>query len=181
MVISISGPAGSGTTTISKMIAAQFGLEHVYAGQMIRDMAADRGMSIYEFNEVVVQHPEIDHRVDDTIVEKAKQGDTLLEGRLSGWMMRHHQIPALKLYFIINPDIAAARVSERDGITIAEALERNADREERHWQRFKKLYDVDKDDLSIYDAVIDTSEKGIEEVFEEVCALVQEYYDSIQN
>lgn len=175
MIISISGPAGSGTTTISKIIARKLGLEHVYAGQMIRDMAEAKGMTIYEFNEFVEHHPEIDREVDDTVVRKAHEGKKLLEGRLSGWMMKHHDIAALKIYFSIDSDIAAGRVSERDRISLEEALARNEERERRHWERFEKLYDVSKDDLSVYDIIVDTSGKTIDEVVAEVESAVKAY------
>ena len=41
MLITISGLPGSGKTTVARLVAAELGLEHVYAGNIFRRQAED--------------------------------------------------------------------------------------------------------------------------------------------
>ncbi|RLF75681.1 cytidylate kinase, partial [Thermococci archaeon] len=64
LVITVSGLAGSGTTTLCRNLAKYYGFKHVYAGLIFRQMAEEMGMSLPEFQEYAELHPEVDREVD---------------------------------------------------------------------------------------------------------------------
>ena len=49
MLITISGLPGSGKTTVARLLSRQLGIPHVYAGDMYRKAAEERGMTLEEF------------------------------------------------------------------------------------------------------------------------------------
>lgn len=175
-VISVSGLAGTGTTTISKMLAYELGYEHVYAGAIIREMAAEHNMDIVAFNDLIIGEPEWDYRVDNLIIEKAREGKKILEGRLSGWMMDKGEINAFKVLLTVSPDEQTRRVAGRDAQNLGEAKEAISKREAGNEKRYKGLYpDVNYHELypdfagnSIFDVRIDTTEKTPDDICEEI-------------
>ena len=67
-------------------------IKMVYVGAIFRELAGIYNMSLSEFGEYAEDNPDIDHELDIRQVEIAKQGDVILEGRLSGWMMKKNKI-----------------------------------------------------------------------------------------
>ena len=177
-VISISGLAGTGTTTISKLLAEKLGYEHVYAGAIIRDMAREKKMDILEFNDYIKEHTELDVQVDNLIVEKAREGEKILEGRLSGAMLSKNNIPALKVLLTVSPEEQIRRVSDRDNQNLEEAKMSIEKREKGNEKRYKELYpDIDYNELypdfdvqdehkHVFDLRIDTTDKTPDEICE---------------
>jgi len=49
LIITISGPPGSGKSTLSKILSVKLGLELVSMGDIFRKCAEDRCMSLEEF------------------------------------------------------------------------------------------------------------------------------------
>ena len=49
MLITISGLPGSGTTTVSRLVASALHLDRVPGGEVFRQLAAESGMSLAEF------------------------------------------------------------------------------------------------------------------------------------
>ena len=52
MIITISGKPGSGKSTVAKRLAAELGLTHVSAGDFMRDMATERGITVLELSAI---------------------------------------------------------------------------------------------------------------------------------
>ncbi len=89
MKITISGPPGSGTTTAAKIVAKKLGLKLISAGDVFRQLAAKKGMTVEEFSQYAEENPEIDRLIDHTQKEMAeKEKDVVVEGRLSGWFIK---------------------------------------------------------------------------------------------
>ena len=49
MRITISGPPGSGKTTVCRMLGDRLGIDVVISGHIFRQMAKEHGMSLQEF------------------------------------------------------------------------------------------------------------------------------------
>ena len=60
MQITVSGLPGSGTTTLSRLLAEYYELELVSSGEIFRRMAKERGMSLSEFGALAEKDPSID-------------------------------------------------------------------------------------------------------------------------
>ncbi|NJE25448.1 cytidylate kinase [Thermococcus sp. MV5] len=173
LVITVSGLAGSGTTTLCKNLAEYYGFKHIYAGLIFRQMAKERGMSLQEFQEYAEMHPEIDREVDKRQVEAAKECNVVIEGRLAGWMVKTAD---LKIWLDAPIQVRAQRVARREGVSVEEAFMQIAEREMQNRKRYLNLYGVDINDLSIYDLTINTAKWGPDGVFKIVKAAIDHLY-----
>jgi len=169
LVVTVSGLAGSGTTTLCRNLASYYGFKHVYAGMIFREMAKEMGMSLQEFQEYAEMHPEIDREVDRRQVEAAKECNVVIEGRLAGWMVKDAD---LKVWLDAPIMERAKRVARREGISVEEAFVRIAEREKGNKKRYLNLYGIDIDDKSIYDLIINTAKWSPEGVFAIVKAAI---------
>ncbi|ENN95647.1 cytidylate kinase [Methanocaldococcus villosus KIN24-T80] len=166
MIITIGGLPGTGTTTIAKKIAEKYHLKYVCAGLIFREMAKEKGMSLEEFSKYAEKHREVDEEIDRRQVELAKQGNVILEGRLAAWMLIRNNIkPDLTIWFKAPIEVRAQRISERENIDYETALKNMIEREKSEKKRYKEIYNIDLDDLSIYDLILDTSKWNVEGVF----------------
>ena len=173
LVITVSGLAGSGTTTLCRNLAKHYGFKHIYAGLIFRQMAKERGMTLEEFQKYVELHPEIDREVDRRQVEAAKECNVVIEGRLAGWMVKNAD---LKIWLDAPIMERAKRVARREGVSVEEAFVQIAEREKQNRKRYLNLYGIDIEDKSIYDLIINTAKWGPDGVFAIVKAAIDHLY-----
>lgn len=169
LVITVSGLAGSGTTTLCRNLAKYYGFKHVYAGLIFRQMAEEMGMTLPEFQEYAELHPEVDREVDRRQIEAAKQGNVIIEGRLAGWMVKEAD---LKIWLDAPLRVRVERVARREKKPYDIAFMETVEREKQNKKRYLNLYSIDIDDRSIYNLVIDTSKWYPDGVFEIVKAAI---------
>ena len=98
MLITISGVPGSGKTTVAKLLADRLGLPHVYAGDLYRQEAKKRGLSLEAFNELCEKDHSIDRALDEAMAARARAGNVVLEGRLAGYLAAENHLQALKVW-----------------------------------------------------------------------------------
>lgn len=174
MLITLSGPPGSGTSTIAETLEADFGLEHISGGDIFRALAEERDMSLAAFNELAEENPQIDRDLDRRLQETARErNDIILESRLSGWMAGNHA--DFRVWLDAPIEVRAERVADREEKTVAQALEESREREASENGRYKEYYGIDIDDLSIYDLVVNTARWDIEAVTAIIRTAVNEY------
>lgn len=161
MIVTFSGLAGSGTTTISKTVSQETGIERLSAGEIFRKEAEKHGMSVEEFGEYAAKNPEIDKKIDCKQSNAAAKKDSLIvEGRLAGWKIDAD----LKIWLKASLKVRAERVAARESIKPGETREKIEERDRCNKKRYRQLYGIDLDDKSIYHLVIDTSKwssKGV--------------------
>ena len=156
--IAISGPPGTGTTTIAKSLAKKLNMKYANAGMIFRELAREYGMSLMEFQDYALKHPEIDEEIDRRSIELLKAGGYVVEGRLAAHMaVRANISETLKVYLKASEEARAKRVAKREGIPIEEALKHVKERAKKERDRYLRIYGLDVDDISIYDLVIDTT------------------------
>lgn len=174
MIIAISGPAGSGTSTTSKKVAKKLGLDFVGAGDIFRQKAKEKNMSLEEFGEYAEKNPEIDKEIDKKQRKISQQRNNLvIEGRLAGWMTD----AKVKIWLKAPLELRAKRVARRDDITEKKALEAIKKREESEKKRYEQYYDIDISDPSIYNLIIDTSKWNQESVVEIIEYSIKNFSD----
>jgi CMP/dCMP kinase len=158
LLITVSGPPGSGTTTAAQRVADRLALELVPGGEVFRAMAAERTMSLPEFGRYVAEHPEVDVELDSRLARRAREGGAVIESRLAGWIARNEGLAAVVVWMDCDPRIRAERVAGREGVSVEQALADNEERQRVERGRYLALYGVDLADLSIYDLALDSGE-----------------------
>lgn len=152
MIITISGAPGTGTTTLARELAAELGIRWINSGELFRRIASEKNVSVKELNRLAERGPEIDYLIDDAQKALAREGPGIFEGRLSG-----HLLDAdLKILLKTDQKVRAERVSQRESKLFEDALQETRVREESEARRYRKYYNIDINNLSIYDLVIDT-------------------------
>lgn len=169
MIVAIAGPIGVGKSTVAKLLAQQLGYRYISGGEVFRDIARQRGISVTEVNRLAERDPSLDHELDRRQRELAQQGDCVVESRLSGWMVEAD----LKVWLKAPSEIRAERVAARERQPIAAAQAELAERERSEWARYKQLYGIDVDDLNPYHLVIDTTKWSAEAIARALAGLVQ--------
>ena len=176
MRITISGPPGSGKTTVCHLLAEDLGLECVIFGQLFRNLAAEKHISLSELGDIAEKDFSIDEMIDQRIVDIAREReDIILESRLAAHMLERNGLPALKVYLDARPRVRAQRIGVREHETEEGAMEDIVDRERSEAKRYEKYYGIDLYDRRMYDLIINTSDITPEEVIEIITSKLEEY------
>ena len=174
MLITVSGPAGSGKSTLAASLADELGVEHVSGGDVFRDIASERGLTPLELNRRAEDDDSIDRDLDRRLRGLARDREqAVLESRLAGWMAGEYA--DLRLWLDAPLPVRAERIADREGKPVATAREETEARAESEALRYREYYDVDIDDLSIYDMVVNTARWSPEGLRELVLAAVSAY------
>jgi cytidylate kinase len=174
MIITIGGNAGSGKSTVARMLAEKLGFEKYSMGDVRRKMALERGMTIEEFNKLGETEGFTDMDADKYQEKLASEQDNfVIDGRLS-----FHFIPnSLKIFLYCDPEIAArriydsrndeARINQQKTESFEEQLQLTLDRDKSDRFRYEKYYGIkDLSDKKNYDLYIDDTNISQEEVLE---------------
>ena len=171
-IISITGDLASGQSTVSKMLAEDLNYYLYRNGAYARKLAVEKGMSITEFCEYLVDHPEIDRQIEKSATEYAKKHQDIVIDAKMGW----YAVPeSFKVYLKVNIDVAAKRAfadpnrkRSEDLPTVEAQKEDMIRRTKSDLSRYFDLYNVHRNDMSNYDLVIDTSNLTPEEVLNKI-------------
>ena len=170
MIITISGPPGSGKSTLSKKLSAKLGMELISMGDIFRKCAEDRCMCLAEYGMLAKSCDDIDREIDEMQKKIAREKDNIvLEGRLSGFLVDAD----LKVWLKAPLEIRAERIASRENKSVSEAMAETSEREECERERYINYYDIDIKDLSVYDLVIDSSRLSPENICEIVAKAVE--------
>ncbi|HLE95942.1 MAG TPA: AAA family ATPase [Candidatus Thermoplasmatota archaeon] len=156
-LVAVAGLPGTGTTTLSKLLAERLKLPHVYAGALFRRLAAEKDMTLAEFGEFAENHPEIDTELDRRMIEVARKGGVVLEGRMVAWQCKEAGAHALKILLEAPEHVRAQRVADREKSADVDAILReNRHREASEAKRYREIYGVDPNDPRLYDLVLES-------------------------
>ncbi len=176
MIITISGLPGSGKDTIAKIASEKLGMELICVGNLRREMAKKRGLTLAEFNKLGEREDFTDIEVDNHTKELGKTKENfILIGRTA-----FHFIPqSIKVFLKVDLKEGARRIFEdkREGESfdsVRDVLTSIQRRMESDNFRYKKYYDLDVHNESQYDIVINSTNKSIEQVVEEFLERVKE-------
>ena len=179
--ITITGDPGSGKTTFARNVAERTGYQLITTGNMFRELARKKGISVAELNELAETQEEIDREVDDYIKNLNDAPEHLVLDSRMAW---HFLDNALKVRLTIDLDVAVERIfndQERarswddkfpDMETAMSEVER---RKQSEINRYRALYNVNIGDDSNFDLVINTSHKTQQEVMEEFDRAFDQY------
>ena len=178
MLLTVSGPPGSGKSTNAAALAEAFDLDHLSGGDIFRELAAERGYSPVEFNELAEDDDQIDRDLDARLRAVALENDdVVLESRLAGWLAGDHA--DLKIWLDAPLAVRADRIADREDKSTALAREETERRERSERKRYADYYSIDIADLSIYDLTYNTARWGPEAVQTVLTTAVEAYDPAI--
>jgi cytidylate kinase len=177
IVICVSGMTGSGKSTVAKRLADKYGLDYFSGGNALKTLAQEEGYNPdvtgwwetaegLKFLQQRMEDPAFDKRIDEQLLELAKQGNVVLDSWTMPWLLNE----GFKVWLEASPQVRAKRVMNRDSISIEEAMKALTEKDEQTRQIYKKLYGFDLgNDLSPFNLVLATDELEPGEVFHAVC------------
>ena len=176
MIITISGTPGSGKSTVGKLVAKKLNLKHYSTGDFMREMAAERGITLAELGELAKVNDTIDKALDCRQVNLGKTEDNfVIDGRLS-----YHFIPnSIKIFIDADIKERARRIvqdspnrSTEDATDIDETIASISKRKNVEQERYRKYYNLDPYEHDNYDLVIDATIPSAEEVADKIVDFV---------
>lgn len=170
MLITISGLPGVGTTTVGRTLAARLELPYRSSGDLFREQAVLAGMNLGEYGALAEKDPTIDRELDRLTLEVARDGELVLEGRLTGWLTSLNTIPAFRVWLSAPLEVRLARIADREGNIEPGLSERVTRRELSERDRYLRYYEIDLLDTSPYDLDLDTSNNTPGELIEIIVA-----------
>ncbi len=168
MKITVSGPLGAGTTTLCRNLKKALEYPYVYGGQIFRDMAEEKGMTLEQFSELAEKDNKYDLELDRKMMDFAyDHKDVIAEGRLAGWFAhREKRAKFFKIWLDAPSEIRMERVAHRENESLDKTREKIITREQSETKRYKNIYGIDISDLSIYDLVVNNRDMEQEETLE---------------
>jgi cytidylate kinase len=141
------------------------------AGDFMREMAAERGISILELSRLAERDDAIDAEIDGRTRRLADSGeDFVIDARL-GW----HFVPeSFKVFLDVRPDVAARRIygaqrgTESENIDLETTRAAVESRTRSETARYREYYGLDYTDPAHYDLEVDTSDLTVDQVVERV-------------
>ncbi len=166
MIIVISGLTGSGKNTLGELLAKELGYKLVCP--TFKDLAAKEGVSLMEFQKKAERDHGIDKKFDALLSEQAK-GDCVVTTWLGPWVLDAD----LRIKVFAPLQTRAARITKRDDMELAAAMDHVRERDESNRKRYKKVYGIDIYDDSRFDACLNSGIYSPERLLEITLALVK--------
>lgn len=182
----ISGPPAIGKTTIAKGLGEEFGLKYLSGGDVLKEMARDQGFETdrddfwdtkegMNFLNIRKVNPEFDKQVDQKLGKIFLTEDVIITSYTLPWLVKD----GIKIWLAGSHENSAKRMTMRDDISIQDALEIVKKRYDENKTLYHKLYGFNfGEDLSVFNAIINTDNLGPDQVLEQAKNAVKKYYDS---
>jgi predicted cytidylate kinase len=178
MIVAVGGPPGSGKTTVAERFARSHAYALVSAGLKFRQMAKDRGMDLEAFGKAAERDPEIDRSLDHAVLEEILRQDSvgrdvIVDGRIQAHLLAARRVPCLKVLIDAPLAVRAQRVAGREKKDTKAAEREISTREQSERIRYKALYGIDLADTSVFELIIDSSDKTPDQIVELVWSRVE--------
>ena len=180
MIVLICGLSGSGKSIIAKKVAEHFGLKCVHTSGVLKQLKEAREVDVEksemnvgfyeseegkEFMKERLEDDSLDRALDNKLLEIIEEGDVVMDSWTMPWLSEK----GVKVWLKVSDGVRAERLSGRDKKNAEEVLRDAKEKEENTKKIYKNLYNFNfADDLSVFDLIVDTDDKNVDEVFEEV-------------
>ena len=168
--VTISGPPGSGTSTLVSRIASSRDWSSLNGGDVFREEARTRGLTVEQLSSEAKEDLDVDRSLDLLLQKRMSSNDSpeIVESRLSGWWAHKNNLDCLRVWVNVSEQERARRIQKREGGDLEDCLRKSQKRQRDDMERYSTLYGINLDDMSPYNLVIDADEKDELEVFRAV-------------
>ena len=177
----MAGTLGAGKSSTAKRLAGELDYRHFSSGDMFRQIAKKRGLTIEEINRTAELEVAIDYDVDEWLRSLGKEDKIVVDSRLA-----YHWIPdSYKVFLTLDMQIAVERIfkqmetegrESQSANSLENLMEATRVRKESERRRYQNLYNMDLADLTPFDLVVDTSLHDLDDV---VQIVLKKYRDSL--
>ncbi len=168
MIITVSGDAGTGTTTLAKHLSSTLNLPYSHAGAIFRQLAEQRKVSLLAIIKATEHDLSLDQYVESKLLKLMQSHtDLIVEGRLTSYQAWKHHIPSFRILLTASPHIQAQRISEREGTGYEQTLIDVQYRDHQDWLRYQNLYGISINQQNTWNSlVVNTDTLSIDETFQ---------------
>ena len=167
LTIVISGPPGSGSTKTALKLAKKLGLKCFSTGDLFKSYSKQRKDRALDIWNIYGRKRQFHYDLDEYQKEKAKKGNIVICGKLSIFILK--DLADFKVWIESPLKIRARRIAKREDISMIRAMDQVKKRQEIERKEWKKIYDFDYfDSKNLADIVVDSSEKSVEGIIEEI-------------
>lgn len=160
MRIAISGKSGCGNTSVSGEVAKRLNIPLI--NFTFRNLAKEKNMEFWDLCELAGKTDDVDKELDAKQVNMAMNEESCVLGsRLAIWMLKEADV---KVYLLASSETRIKRIFSREGGSIEDKKKETNTRDKNDTERYKRIYNIDNNDTSIADLVIDTDDKNIDEI-----------------
>lgn len=157
--IAISSKSGCGNTTVSKLLAET--LDITLINFTFRNLAEKLNIPLKDIITQAKTDFSFDKEVDTTQVRMAQKQSCVLASRLAIWMLSEAD---LKVYLTASSLIRAKRIQKREGGDLQSILDFTHMRDTEDTRRYNELYNIDNNDYSCADIIIETAQLSAESI-----------------
>lgn len=174
--VTVSGHPGSGTSTLVANLCTAKGWSSVNGGEIFRQEASARNISLENFSQLCLSDPEVDRDLDRLLQDRmtSPDGPDVVESRLAGWWAHNLELECLRVWVEVSADERARRVVSREGGTMQDQRDKGDARMASDAARYAKLYDIDIQSREPYDCIIHSDDLSIDDVLNAVLTRLEE-------
>lgn len=173
LFITVSGPPGCGATELCTRLSEAMDCPYVSGGDIFRDLADDRDMSLTQLTAEAQASDDIDRALDRRLLSIAEKWGAsnqafILESRLAGWLAGNRA--DIRILLDAPEEVRKDRITDREETTAEMSV-----REVNEAGRYQSYYDIDLDERGFYDLQVNTARWSKEGVFELVRTAIELY------
>jgi len=185
MIILICGYTASGKSYIAEYIAKKFKYNFVHTSHILKQLYTNKKINPkhtkmnkgwYEFSGldgVRNKDYSLDKKLDNYLLQLVKKEDNLV---LDSWTLPYltKKKGFVKVWLKATKKERAKRLTKRDKVSLKEAVSILKQKDGFNRIHFKKLYDFDLKNHSVYDIVYDTTQQSLKQNCNNVFSLIKE-------
>jgi CMP/dCMP kinase len=160
MIITIAGDAGSGKSTVAKLVAKKLRFRHYSVGDLMRQIARKRNLTLLQVSRLAEKSRDIDEELDGMQEDLGRNEDRIILDSRLGW----HFIPhSFRIFLKVGISEGARRIfsdrrkGEDENTTLAGTIANIRKRKTSELKRYKKYYGINPYSMKHYNLVIDTT------------------------
>jgi len=180
IVLCISGMAGCGKSTVAKEIAEKYDLHYYSGGDALKALALEAGYKSIDrgwweskegmkFLKKRTKDSSFDRKVDEKLLEWARQGDVVLDSWTMPWLLE----TGFKIWLEASPEERARRIAQRDRISMEKAFAALKEKDAKTKAIYKKLYGFNLgEDFSPFNLILDVNDLSPEGVLKTLSLVI---------